>query len=244
MPATKASARSTSKQRCTSPRSSCERRRNCGTGAAWRRSCRGTRRGWRRRPRRRRSLRSSPRAGLPRSTGCGGRKRPRIERVAQRIARRCPAVAASCRQASATVRPIGPTTEIGVQPSGLRELGTTPGRRAESRPRRTWHAGMRSEPPVSEPVQTGSMSQRQRGGRAARRAAGIEVRIERIAGGAPHRVARVGAGAHLGHVGLARDDGAGRAQPRHQHVVLRGHVAAVDRRAVGGQQALRSPPGP
>src|SRR5450830_131796 len=68
-----------------------------------------------------------------------------------------PAEAAICRQASSTVRPMGPTTEIGVQPSSLRTLGTTPG---EGRRPTTPHlaAGMRSEPPVFEPVHTGSMS--------------------------------------------------------------------------------------
>src|SRR5688572_17438919 len=68
-----------------------------------------------------------------------------------------PAEAAICRQASATVRPIGPTTEIGVQPSSFRTLGTMPG---EGRKPTTPHlaAGIRSEPPVSEPVHTGSMS--------------------------------------------------------------------------------------
>ncbi|MCY1228889.1 hypothetical protein D9M72_412330 [compost metagenome] len=55
------------------------------------------------------------------------------------------------------MRPIGPTTEIGVQPSSLRELGTIPG---EGRNPTTPHlaAGMRSEPPVSDPVQTGRKS--------------------------------------------------------------------------------------
>ncbi len=53
---------------------------------------------------------------------------------------------------------MGPTTEIGVQPNSLRELGTTPG---DGRKPTTPHlaAGMRSEPPVSDPVHTGSMSQ-------------------------------------------------------------------------------------
>src|SRR5512142_348966 len=69
-----------------------------------------------------------------------------------------PAEAAICRQASSTLRPMGPTTEMGVQPSSLRTLGTTPG---DGRKPTTPHlaAGMRSEPPVSEPVHSGSMSQ-------------------------------------------------------------------------------------
>src|SRR6188508_3376862 len=53
---------------------------------------------------------------------------------------------------------MGPSTEIGVQPRLRKSIGTTPG---EGRKPTTPHmaAGMRSEPPVSDPVQTGSMSQ-------------------------------------------------------------------------------------
>ncbi len=53
---------------------------------------------------------------------------------------------------------MGPSTEIGVQPSARWSAGTTPG---EGRKPTTPHmaAGIRSEPPVSEPVQTGSISQ-------------------------------------------------------------------------------------
>src|SRR5450830_451343 len=68
-----------------------------------------------------------------------------------------PAVARSCKTASATLRPIGPTTEIGVQPSNLRSLGTRPG---DGRKPTTPHlaAGMRKDPPVSEPLHSGSRS--------------------------------------------------------------------------------------
>ena len=52
---------------------------------------------------------------------------------------------------------MGPTTEIGVQPSSLRELGTTPGDGLKPTTPQM-DAGMRSDPPVSEPVHTGSMS--------------------------------------------------------------------------------------
>src|SRR5260370_29366500 len=53
---------------------------------------------------------------------------------------------------------MGPATDLGGQPSSLRGFGRSPG---EGRKPTTPHfeAGMRSEPPVSEPVQTGSMSQ-------------------------------------------------------------------------------------
>jgi len=54
------------------------------------------------------------------------------------------------------VRPIGPATLIGVQPSVRRSFGTRPGEgRKPTMPQNA--AGMRSEPPVSEPVQSGSM---------------------------------------------------------------------------------------
>jgi hypothetical protein len=55
------------------------------------------------------------------------------------------------------LRPIGPSTEITDQPSGRLGLATSPG---EGRRPTTPHsaAGMRSEPPVSEPVAIGSMS--------------------------------------------------------------------------------------
>src|SRR5262249_58852441 len=69
----------------------------------------------------------------------------------------CPTCVANNRQVSATVRPIGPTTEIGVQPMDRRSVATMPG---EGRKPTTPHiaAGIRRLPPVSEPVQTGSMS--------------------------------------------------------------------------------------
>src|SRR5450830_196054 len=68
-----------------------------------------------------------------------------------------PAVARNCSTVSATVRPMGPTTEIGVQPSSLRSLGTRPG---DGRKPTTPHlaAGIRKEPPVSEPLHKGSRS--------------------------------------------------------------------------------------
>src|ERR1700759_190614 len=60
-------------------------------------------------------------------------------------------------QTSATLRPIGPSTEMGVQPSARRSTATMPGEgRKPTTPQN--EAGVRREPPVSEPVQTGSMS--------------------------------------------------------------------------------------
>ena len=69
-----------------------------------------------------------------------------------------PSWAANSSRVSATVRPIGPSTEIGVQPSWRPSIGTSPGDgRKPTTPQIA--AGIRSEPPVSEPVQIGSMSQ-------------------------------------------------------------------------------------
>jgi hypothetical protein len=57
---------------------------------------------------------------------------------------------------SATSRAIGPSTEIADQPSGRLRLATRPGDgRSPTTPHKA--AGMRSEPPVSDPVHKGSM---------------------------------------------------------------------------------------
>ena len=55
------------------------------------------------------------------------------------------------------MRPSGPPTEIGVHPSERRSEPTSPG---DGRNPTTPHiaAGMRNEPPVSVPLQSGSMS--------------------------------------------------------------------------------------
>ena len=58
---------------------------------------------------------------------------------------------------SATVRPIGPSTEMTDHPSGRASLGTTPGEgRMPTTPQIA--AGILRDPPVSEPVQIGSIS--------------------------------------------------------------------------------------
>ena len=68
-----------------------------------------------------------------------------------------PSCAANSMRVSATLRPIGPSTEIGVQPSWRPSMGTRPGEgRKPTTPQIA--AGIRSEPPVSEPVHSGSMS--------------------------------------------------------------------------------------
>ena len=242
MPATKASARSTSKQRCTSPRSSAsgsQLRNRCRIAAILSRKAARMRR----RRRRRRSLRSSRRAGCPGRRPAAAGKQRRSERIAQRIAapmrRPSPPAAGRCRRRCA---PSGRPPRSASSPAAC--ASWAPARATAGSPT-TPHGGRDAQRTAG--VGAGAQRQHvagQRGGRPAGRAAGVEVRIERIAGGAPDRIARVGAGAHLGHVGLAGDDGAGRAQPRHQHVV--GAPARGCGRAAspGGQQALRCPPGP
>ena len=58
---------------------------------------------------------------------------------------------------SETVLPIGPSTEIADQPSALSSLAITPGVGLNPTTPQI-EAGMRSDPPVSEPVQIGNMS--------------------------------------------------------------------------------------
>ena len=131
------------------------------------------------------------------------------------------------RRVSATVRPIGPSTEIGVQPSGPHVHRHQPWRRSQAD-----HAAVgRRDAQRAARVGAGADREhvaRQRHRRAARRSSGVERRVERIAGGAPDRVARVGAGAEFGHVGLGDDDGAGLAHVRHHGAVVGSHMIAIE----------------
>ncbi len=99
------------------------------------------------------ATRNRPRsAGRPRAAASGSSGRDSGSRAST------PSCAPNSMRVSATVRPIGPSTEIGVQPSWRPSMGTRPGDgRNPTTPQIA--AGIRSEPPVSEPVQTGSMSQ-------------------------------------------------------------------------------------
>ena len=67
-----------------------------------------------------------------------------------------PAMALSSNAVSATVRPIGPTTDSTFQPWARRSVGTRPGvGRKPTMPQKA--AGLRNDPPVSEPWQSGAM---------------------------------------------------------------------------------------
>ena len=82
---------------------------------------------------------------------------------------------------------------------------------------------MRSEPPVSEPVQTGSMSVASATAEPPDEPPGLSIGLNGLPV-APHTdVAAVGAGAELRHVGLGDDDGAGLPHARHHGVVVLGH---------------------
>ncbi len=65
-------------------------------------------------------------------------------------------MAESMRHRSGTVRAIGPSTGSGLQPCARFSLGTSPGEgRKPTTPQND--AGLRSEPPVSEPEASGTM---------------------------------------------------------------------------------------
>ena len=101
-------------------------------------------------------------------------------------------------------------------------------------------AGVRSEPPRSEPSQSGLMPVARATAEPPRRAAARERRVPRVAGLAEHVVERVGAGAELRRVGLAEDDRARRAQPLDQPARRRrARGRRRSGRAVGGAQAGR-----
>ena len=115
-----------------------------------------------------------------------------------------------------------------------RSTGTSPGLgRKPTTPQNP--AGVRSEPPVSEPLASGTMEQAS----ATRGAAAGPLRIEGIPRRPMHGIVGVGAGAELRHVGLSDDDGARPADGGDPALVLFRHVLRIDRRAEGGAQPRR-----
>src|SRR5262245_19637416 len=179
----------------------------------------------------------------PKSSVNAMRSRPRSTGRAVAIAMRSSGNASGSRSSipiwaenrsrrSATLRPIGPNTEIGVQPSGRPSIGTTPGDgRKPTTPQIA--AGIRNDPPVSEPVQIGSMSHAS----ATAEPPDEPPALSRGSKGfpvAPHTRLRVFAPAP--NSGLAENDRARLAYKRDHGRIVCGHVAAVERRAVGRQQ--------
>src|SRR5262249_38957225 len=64
----------------------------------------------------------------------------------------------------------------------------------------------------------------------------IEPGVKGISGRAPHEGARIRAGSKFRHVGLAENDCARLAYMRDHGRIVCGHVAAIERRAVGRQE--------
>ena len=146
-------------------------------------------------------------------------------------------MASSMRAQSRALRAMGPST---ISPSKGRCLGpwATPARArahaedaAEARgdPQAAAEVGACREPDLA-------------GGQRRRRAAGGApaglLHVPRVARLAEDLVEGVGAGAELGRVGLADDNGAARLQGLDQQVRARRHMVGVDRRAPGGAHAL------
>ena len=148
-----------------------------------------------------------------------------------------PLMASSMRAQSRALRAMGPST---ISPSKGRCLGPWATRPGLGRMPKTLQklAGMRRLPPKSEPVASQTWPVAKRRGRAAGGAAAGLVGVPRVAGLAEDLVEGVGAGAELGRVGLADDDGAARLQGLDHDVRARRHVVGVDRRAPGGAHAL------
>ena len=145
-------------------------------------------------------------------------------------------MAASAVQASSTV---SANTET---QSSVRQAGTTP--KVETRPRLGLSptillkpAGTRPEPAVSVPSASGTRPAADRDGRAGARSARNEIGIEWVARHAIGRTHADQAGGELIEIGLADDDGAGRAQPRHRGRILRRVIAKAGQAAVVGRPA-------
>ena len=95
--------------------------------------------------------------------------------------------------------------------------------------------GMRSDPPPSEPVASGTMPDGDGGGAAARGTARGVVEVPRVERGSEDGVVRVALPPELRGIGLAHHHAAGGHQPGHQQGVLdRRRVPDVGCRAVGG----------
>ena len=99
-------------------------------------------------------------------------------------------------------------------------------------------AGMRSEPPVSEPVQTGSMSVASATAEPPDEPPALSSGLNGLPV-APHTGLRVLAPApNSGTLVLPTTMAPAARTPRHHDVVARRHEVAIERRAVGGEQAL------
>ena len=100
-------------------------------------------------------------------------------------------------------------------------------------------AGLRSEPPMSLPSATGSMSSASATAAPPLDPPRRQPLVEGVARRAEHFVVGLRAEAEFRHVGLADDDGAGGAHALDDVAVLLRHEIGEDARAEGGAQALR-----
>ena len=136
----------------------------------------------------------------------GARCRRRRTAARGRRGRPPPRASARCRPPCA---PSARSTESASHRSSTGSLGTRPGVvRKPTTPQNA--AGMRSEPPRSEPCGDRAHARWPAPPPAAGAAAAGERGVPRIPGGAEHGVERVAAGAELRRVGLADHDGARR----------------------------------
>ena len=133
---------------------------------------------------------------------------------------------------------MGPSTEITDQPSGRQSLATSPG---DGRRPTTPHsaAGMRSEPPVSEPVASGSMSTASAAADPPEEPPAFSPGLKGLPV-APQTGLRVLAPAPMSGtlvLAVTMAPAAGRTQPGHEGVVGHRHVVAQGHVATGGEQA-------
>ena len=137
---------------------------------------------------------------------------------------------------SATVRPIGPSTESSDQGLSVGQVGTRPGL-GRSPTTLQNDAGLRSEPPMSLPSAIGTRPHASATARAAARAAARPVERVGVPRRPEHLVERLGAGPELGHVRLAHGDRACFVEPLDDQGGLGRDPSPVDRRAVGRPDA-------
>ena len=122
------------------------------------------------------------------------------------------------------------------QPKPALGLGTRP---IEGRKPTTLQkaAGLRSEPPVSEPLATGTMPQASATAAPPEEPPQVLRQVVGIVRRAEDSVECLRAGAEFGRVGFADDDGAGAPHALDDDVVFGGDVVLVERRAEGGADA-------
>ena len=98
-------------------------------------------------------------------------------------------------------------------------------------------AGLRSDPPVSEPVATGTMPQASATAAPPEDPPQVLRQVVGIASCAEDGVEGLRAGAEFGRIGLADDDCAGAPHALDDDVVFGGDVVLEERRAEGGADA-------